>query len=73
MLGSIISKDEDYQLVVSNNEDVEAVSFLYFHGDNIEDSDKQYIVTSIKCEAIIPSIEKTFFYQLVVDFVNKLV
>ena len=42
-----MSKDKDYKLVVSSNEDVVAESFLYFRGDDIEDSDKQDMVTNI--------------------------
>ena len=42
-----MSKDKDYQFVVIINENVAAESLLSFHGDNIEDYDKQDIVTNI--------------------------
>ena len=38
----------------------------------MEDYDKQDIVTNVQLEAIIYSIERYFFYQCMVDFVNKL-
>ena len=42
------------------------------HYYNIEDNDKQEIVTNIKLEAIIPSIKNNFFLHHMVDFVNRL-
>ena len=45
---------------------------LTFYGDNIEESDKQYMVTNIEFEAISPSIKKYFSHQCMVYFVNKL-
>ena len=42
-----MSKDTYSQLIVRSNEDFSAASFLYFHGDKIEDSEKQDIVTNI--------------------------
>ena len=67
-----MSKYKDYQLVVISNEDVADVSLLSLHGENIEDSDKQDIVTNIKLEAIIPSYKRNFFHKLMVDFLNKI-
>ena len=67
-----MSKDKYYQLVVSSNEDVASVLFIYLHVDIIVDSDKQYIVTNIEFEAIIPSIKNNFFHQPILFFVNKL-
>ena len=46
-LGVIMSKDTYSQLIVRSNEYFLAASFLYFHGDKIEDSEKQDIVTNI--------------------------
>ena len=42
-----MSKNIDSQLTVGSNEDVEAASLLTLHGSNIEESDKQHIVTNI--------------------------
>ena len=56
----------------SNNEYVADVSLLTLHGKNIEDYDKQDIVTNISFEAIVPSIKKYLFFHRMVDFVNKL-
>ena len=42
------------------------------NGNNIEDCDKQDIVTNIEFEAILPSIKNYYFHQCMVDFVNKL-
>ena len=67
-----MSKDKYYQLVVSSNEDVASVLFIYLHVDIIVDSDKQYIVTNIEFEAIIPSIKNNLFHQCMVDFLHKL-
>ena len=57
---------------VGSNEDVAAAPLLNFHGDSIEESDKQDIVTNISFEAIVPSIKKYLFFHRMVDFVNKL-
>ena len=46
-LSVIISKDKYSPLVVIINEDVAAVSLISLYGDDIEDSEKQYIVTNI--------------------------
>ena len=67
-----MSKDKYYQLVVSSNEDVASVLFIYLHVDIIVDSDKQYIVTNIEFEAIIPSIKNNLFHQCMVNFLHKL-
>ena len=67
-----MSKDEDYQLVVRNNEDFADLSLLSLYGKKVEDSYKQDIVTNIELEEIIPSIQNRFFCNLMVDFVNKL-
>ena len=57
---------------VVSNEDVVSSSLITLHGDNIEESDKQDIVTNIEFEATVPSIKKYFFCQRIIDFVNKL-
>ena len=49
-----MSKNKEYQLVVDSNEYVTAASLITLHGDNIELSNKQDIVTSIEFEAIVP-------------------
>ena len=59
-------------MVVDSNEDFEATSFLTFHGNKIEESDKQYMVTNIEFEAMVTLIKNYVFYQRIVDFVNKL-
>ena len=46
--------------------------FFFCMKKNIEDYDKQDIVTNKKFEAIISSIKKNLFHQRMVDFVNKL-
>ena len=60
------------QLNIGRNEDVVAESLLNFYYENIEEYDKQDIVTNIQFEAIVPSIKKHFFHQRMVDFLNKL-
>ena len=67
-----MSEDKDSKLVVSSNEYSVAASLISLHGDNIEDSDKQGIVTNIEFEAITPSIKNNFFHQHMMDFMNKL-
>ena len=67
-----MSKDKDSQLFVSINEYVVPASLLYLHVDNIENYDKQYIVTNIEFETIMTSIKKKCFHQRMVDFLNKL-
>ena len=67
-----MSKDKDSQLVFISCEDVAGPSFVYFCGYNIEVFDKQYIVTDIESESIIPSMKKNLFHHRMVDFVNKL-
>ena len=42
-----MSKNIEYQLNVSINEDVAAASLFTFHGDHIEESDKQGIAANI--------------------------
>ena len=42
-----MSKNREPKLNVGSNEDVEAVSLLTFHGNNIEEYDKQDIVKNI--------------------------
>ena len=42
-----MSKDKNSQLVVRSNKDISAASFIYFHGENIKDYDKQDIVRNI--------------------------
>ena len=59
-------------MVVVNNEDVAAASFLTLYGNNIEDYVKHDIFTNMGFEAIVPSIKNYFFHQHVIDFVNKL-
>ena len=45
---------------------------LTLHGDNIEESEKQDILTNIEFEAIVTQIKKYLFHQRIIDFVNKL-
>ena len=45
---------------------------LYLHGDNIEDEEKQGIVTNIEFEAMIISIKKKFLHKCMVGFADKL-
>ena len=59
-------------MVIVSNEDVAAASLLALHSVNIEETDKQDIVTNISFEAIVSSIKKCFFNHSMVDFVNKL-
>ena len=59
-------------MVVRSNENFAAASLFNLCGGNIEDSDKQDIVTNIEFEAILPSIKKRFFCQRMVGFGNKL-
>ena len=49
-----MSKDKYFQLIFRSNEDVSAALLFSLRGNNIEDSDKQDIVTNISFEAIIP-------------------
>ena len=58
-------------MVFSNNEDVAAASLLTLHDNNIEEYDKQDIVTNTYFEAIVPLINK-LFNQRLVYFVNKI-
>ena len=58
-------------MAVRSDEDVASASLLNLHGDKFEEYDKQEIVTNIEFEAIVPSINKYFFNQRMVDFVNK--
>ena len=67
-----MSNDKYSQLVFKINEDVAAASLIYFHGNNIEDYEKQDIVTNIKFESIITLIENKLFYKLMVDFLYSL-
>ena len=59
-------------MVVGSNKDVAAVSFITLHDDNIEDYEKQDIVTNTEFELIWSSIKKYVFHNHMVDFVNKL-
>ena len=59
-------------MVVSSNEDVAYVSLLCLNDNNIEDYEKQDIVTNIEFETIISSIKKDLFNQRMVGFVNKI-
>ena len=54
-------KNAESQLVVGSNKYVADTSLLTLHGENIEDSDKQDIVSNTSFEAIIPSIKNYFF------------
>ena len=67
-----MSKYKDSQLVVSSNEYFAAASLIYLNGNNIEDDDKQEIVTNIKFKSIIPSIKNKCFHQRMVYFLDKL-
>ena len=60
------------QWVVNSNEYVASELLIYLHGDKIEDSDKQDIVSNIEFESIKPSIKNNLFYQRMMNFVNKL-
>ena len=60
------------QLNFGSNENVSAASLLNFYDNNIEEYEKQGIVTNLKFEYIITSIKKHFFHQRMVNFVNKL-
>ena len=68
----ITSKNKESKLVVSSNEDVVAALLLSLYYSNIEDSDKQDIVSKVEFEAIIPSIKNYFFHPRIINFVNKL-
>ena len=57
---------------VGSYEDFSDASLLNLHVDNIEESDKWNIFKDIKFKAIVPSIINHFFYQRMVDFLNKL-
>ena len=59
-------------MVVISNDDVAAALLISLHGNNIEDYDKQDIVSNIELWAIIPSIGKNLFHQHMMNFVNKL-
>ena len=59
-------------MVVGSNKYVAAASLITLHGDNIEEYDKQDIVTNIEFESIVPSIKKYFLYQRIVVFLNNL-
>ena len=67
-----MSKNKEYPLFVRINKDVSSVSFFSLHGNRINDSDKKYIVSNIEFKAIVPSIKKSFFYQHMMNFLNKL-
>ena len=67
-----MSQDKYFHVVLSINEDVTSASFIFLHDDNIEDSEKEEIVTNIELEAIIPSIKKNFSHQRMVDFMYNL-
>ena len=57
-LGVIMSKNIKTQLNIGINEDVAAASLLTLHDKNVEEYEKQDIVTNISFEAILPSIKK---------------
>ena len=59
-------------MVIVSNEDVAAALLLTLHSANIEETDKQDIVTNISFEAIVSSIIKCFFNQSMVNFLDKL-
>ena len=66
-----MSKDIDYLVVISINEDFIATSLLSMYNENNKDNEKQGIVTNIEFEFIILSIKKYFFHQSMIDFVHK--
>ena len=66
------SKNKSYQFVVSSNKYVAAASLISLHGESNEDSEKQYIVSNIESESVIPSIKKNLFHQRMIYFVNEL-
>ena len=49
-----MSKNIEYKSNFGSNEDVAAASLLTYHDDKIEEYDKQYIVTNMKFESILP-------------------
>ena len=57
---------------VGSNEYVAAEALLTSHGDNIEEYDKQDIVTNIEFKSRAHSIKRPLFHQRMVDFVNKI-
>ena len=67
-----MSKDTYSSLFVGRNWYVAAASLLSLPGNNNGDSEKQDIVSNIEFEAAVPSINKNFFHQIVVHFLNKL-
>ena len=67
-----MQKNIEYTFIVGRNEDVAAASFFTLYEDNIEEYDKQDIVTNIEFYAIVPSIRKYFFNQRMVGFLNKI-
>ena len=53
-----MSKNIEYQLFVGINEDVASAALPTLNGNIIEDYGKQYMVTNIEFEAIVPSNKK---------------
>ena len=45
---------------------------IYLHVGNYEEPEQHYIVSNIEFEAAVPSINKNFFHQIMVHFLNKL-
>ena len=54
-------EDKESQLVVGSNEDSLAASLINFYCDNIEDSNKQGIVSNTGFETIITLIKNISF------------
>ena len=53
-------KNIESKLVVGSDEGAAAASLLTLYGNNIEEYDKEDIITNIEFEAIVPSIKKYF-------------
>ena len=59
------------QFVVVSDEYIAASPFLTLNGNNIENSDKQDIVSNKEFEAMITSIKKYSYHQCMMNFVDK--
>ena len=63
---------KNINLNVGSNEEVSAASIITLNGYNIEQYEKQEIVTNIKFESILASIKNYIFHQHMVNFLNKI-
>ena len=66
-----MSKNDESQLVVASHECFAAESFLTLHVYNIEYDDKQDTFTNTIFEAVIRSIKNYFFFQPMMNSLNK--